>query len=176
MDRLDKTAIGAIAVLLIGSAVLIQGMRAEGKPEQPHDQKAVAAAQNPDAAAALEKAARPIRNLLEAGSFSQAEFLIRELARNHPYQGEPSMLMGDLFMRKQEPVKAMYEYKQAIDLNPDYLDKKTPLFQGKKLKIAVGEALAEIDRQLKANPGDESLKREKKMVYYLYRKIAGSCG
>ena len=86
------------------------------------------------------------------------------------------MLMGDLFMRKQDPVKAMHEYRQAIDLNPDYLDKKTPLFQGKKLKVAVGEALAEIEHRLRQNPGDEALRSEKKIIYYLYRRIAGSCG
>jgi len=27
------------------------------------------------------------------------------------------MLMGDLFMRRQEPVKAVFEYKEAADLN-----------------------------------------------------------
>jgi hypothetical protein len=86
------------------------------------------------------------------------------------------MLGGDLLMRKQDPVRAMYEYKQAVDLNPDYLDKKTPLFQGKKLKVSVSEALTEIEGRIRKSPGDESLKREKKEIYYFYRRIAGSCG
>ena len=85
------------------------------------------------------------------------------------------MMMGNILMRKQEPIKAMREYKEAIDLNPDYLDKKTPLFQGKKLKIAAGEALAEIEKRIKADPKDEAAKNEKKTIYYLYRKIAGGC-
>jgi len=70
----------------------------------------------------------------------------------------------------------MPEYKEAVDLNPDYLDKKTDLFQGKKLKVAVDEALDEIEMELKANPGDKSMKDSRKLIYYLKRRIAGSCG
>jgi hypothetical protein len=72
-------------------------------------------------------------------------------------------------------VRAILEYKEAVDLNPDYLDKKTPLFQGKKLKTAAAEALVEIGNRLKLNPGDEQVKRERKIIYYLQRRIAGSC-
>jgi cytochrome c-type biogenesis protein CcmH/NrfG len=175
MDRLDKIALATILVLLMSTAVLMLNMSNEPKLEQGPGPASVPV-RTPDSAADMERAVQPIKNLLEADSLSQAELLIRELIKNHPHQGEPHMLMGDLLMRKQEPVNAMHEYKQAIDLNPDYLDKKTPLFQGKKLKVAVGEALAEIDSQIKSNPGNSALKSEKKMVYYLYRKIAGGCG
>jgi hypothetical protein len=44
------------------------------------------------------------------------------------------------------------------------------------LKIAVGEALAEIEKRKKLNPRDESMQSERKTIYYLYRRIAGSCG
>ena len=175
MDRFDKVSIAVLMALGIASAVVIMGHRGAARPDRNMVQR-MAAQEDPAARTELEGAGNLMRNLLEAGNFVQAETLIGELIRKHPYRGEPRMFMGDLLMRKQDPVRAMHEYKQAIDLNPDYLDKKTPLFQGKKLKVAVGEALIEIENRIKKGPGDEALKREKKELYYFYRRIAGSCG
>jgi len=174
MDRFDGVAIGAVVVLAIGSIMLMHGQQKEVRPDRNLQERgtAVAAA----AGGELGNGVRLAKKLLEAGDLGRAEPLLQDLRKKFPYQAELAMLMGDLFMRRQEPVTAMHAYKEAIDLNPDYLDKKTPQFQGKKLKVAVGEALVEIDSRLKAAPGDEALKREKKVIYYLYRKIAGSCG
>ncbi len=176
MDLLDKISVLAITSLLVGSIIVIQGKTDEIQPVRDMRQKGVAA-DNPATVEELNAKANMIRTLMEAGNLAQSEILIRELLQKYSFsQGEPHMLMGDLLMRRQEPIKAVHEYKDAIECNPDYLDRKTPLFQGKKLKVAVEEALTEISRRLKMNPGDESLKSEQKMVYYLYRKIAGSCG
>ena len=173
MDWFDRISIGAVVALSLGAFILVQDNRGEVKSDRNLQQKvAVAEVTNGE----LDGKVRLIRNLIEAGNLSQAESMIRELKQKFRYQGELSLLMGDVLMRKQEPVKAMHEYQEAIDLNPDYLDKKTPLFQGKKLKTAVGEALAEIENRIRQNPVDASLKQEKKVVYYLYRRIAGSCG
>jgi len=173
MDWFDRISIGAMAVLSVGTFVLVQGHRVEVRPDRELQQRAPVA----DAAANAELApnVRLIKNLIEAGNLPRAESMIRELKQKFRYQGELSMLMGDVLMRKQQPIMAMHEYKEAIDLNPDYLDKKTPLFQGKKMKIAAGEALTEIENRNRQNPDDASLKHEKKVIYYLYRRIAGSC-
>lgn len=173
MDWFDRISIGAIAVLSVGTLVLVQGHRGEVKPDQELQQRAMVAG----AAASGELATnvRLVKNLIETGSLPRAETMIRELKQKFPDQGELSILMGDVLMRKQQPVMAMHEYKEAIDLNPDYLDKKTPFFQGKKMKVAAGEALAELENRNRQNPDDPSLKQEKKVIYYLYRRIAGSC-
>ncbi len=176
MDRLDKISVLAIASLLIGSFVVIHSHADEAKPVRDLQQRVVAA-ENSASIEDLNDKAKVIRNLMEGGNLTQAEVLTRELLQKYPFaQGEPHMLMGDLLMRRQEPIKAVHEFKDAIECNPDYLDKKTPLFQGRKLKVAVEEAQTEISRRLKMTPGDESLKNEQKVIYYLYRKIAGSCG
>lgn len=173
MDWFDRISIGAVVALSLGAFIVVQGHRREVKPDRNLQQNVVVAeATNGE----LDGKVRLIRNFIEAGNLPQAESMIRELKQKFPYQGELSLLMGDVLMRKQEIVKAMHEYQEAIDLNPDYLDKKTPLFQGKKLKTAVGEALAEIENRIRQNPDDASLQQEKKVVYYLYRRIAGSCG
>ncbi len=175
MDALDKISVGIIVILIAGSAVVVETQIREAKPDRSVKQR-LPASGSTEANQELSSASRIIRNLMEAGNLVKAEILARELVQNHPYEGESHMLLGDLYMRKQEPLKAVHEYKEAVELNPDYLDKTTPLFQGKKLKVSVGEALAEIERQVRSDPGNDALKSEKKLIYYLYRKIAGSCG
>jgi tetratricopeptide (TPR) repeat protein len=176
MDWLDRLSIAAVAVLAAGTFALVQGHRGEAKPVRSMQHQQVPAGAQASDRGELDKALTAAKNLLDAGNPGKAEALLSGLAQRHPYESEPRMLMGDVLMRKLEPVRAMHVYREAIDLNPDYLDKKTPLFQGKKLKVAVGEALAEIESRLKQSPGDETLKAEKKIIYYLYRRIAGSCG
>jgi len=174
MDWLDRLSIWAIVLLVISSSALIAGHVGEAKPERGLQQRATV----PDRAASageVEGKVKLARNLIESDSLDKAETLCRELVQKYPYEGEPRMLMGDLYLRRQDAVKAILEYKEAIDLNPDYLDRKTASFQGKKLKKTAAEALAEIEKKVRLNPGDEDMKRAKKNIYYLQRKIAGSC-
>ena len=174
MDTIDRASIWAIVILIISSFALITGHMGEAKPERQVQQRLENAGM-PVLHGELDSRVNVIKNLMETANFIKAEKLLRELMQQYPYAGEPHMLMGDLLMRRQEPVKAVFEYKEATDLNPDYLDKKTSFFQGKKLKIVVKEALDEIDRGLGLNPDDEALKNSKKAVHYLQRRIAGNC-
>jgi tetratricopeptide (TPR) repeat protein len=175
MDRLDRISIWALVILIISSFAVIVGHVGEARPDRyvrQNEAAAVQAAVNDERDSMLKLA----RNLMEGAGLEKAELLVGELLQKYPYDGQTHMIMGDILMRKQEPVRAVLEYREAIDINPDFLDKKTPLFQGKKMRSAVNEALAEIDRQIRSNPNDSSLKRERKTIYYLQRKIAGSCG
>ncbi|MBI5203478.1 MAG: hypothetical protein HZA11_01005 [Nitrospirae bacterium] len=175
MDRLDRFSIWAIVILLISSSALVSYHMGEAIPGKEAPQR-VSVTGNAGINAELGNKVRVIRNLIEANNLGKAETFARELILQYPYEGEPRMLTGDIFIRKQEAVKAMFEYKEAIELNPDYLDKKTPFFQGKKLKAVVREALEEIEKKIKLKPDDESIKRDRKIIYYLQRRIAGSCG
>jgi predicted Zn-dependent protease len=174
MDRLDKISLWAIVVLLILSSALISHNMGEAKPGQVNTKRTVGTVT--EAPAELKAKVNAIKNIMESGNFSKAELLVRELIGEYPYEGEPRMLMGDLFMRRQEAINAALEYREAVDLNPDYLDRKTPLFQGKKLKSAVKEALHEADDMIRKDSGVEDIKKKRKTIYYLQRRIAGSCG
>ncbi len=175
MDRLDRFSIWAIVILLISSSALVSYHMGEAIPVEKGPQRASVTGST-GINAELGNKVKVIRNLIEANNLGKAEALARELIMQYPYEGEPRMLTGDILLRKQETVKAMFEYKEAIELNPDYLDKKTPFFQGKKLKAVVREALEEIEKKIKLKPDDEPIKRDRKIIYYLQRRIAGSCG
>jgi tetratricopeptide (TPR) repeat protein len=175
MDWIDRLSIWAIVLIIISSFALIANHVGEAKPERPAQQR-TSVEEYSSKNAEIDGRVKLIRNLMESDNPGKAETMARELIQQSPYDGGLHMTMGDIFMRRQDPVRAVFEYKEAIDINPDFLDKKTPLFQGKKIKAAVTEALAENDRKIRLAPDDESLKRERKTIYYLQRKIAGSCG
>jgi tetratricopeptide (TPR) repeat protein len=175
MDRLDRLSIWTIIILIISTGALIAGHADAVRPDRQNKHNATVV-DKAGVTGEIDDRVKMIRNLMETDGINRAEALIKELLQKYPYEGESHMLMGDTFMRRQEPVQAMREYKEAIELNPDYLDKKSPIFQGKKLKTAVGEAMAEIEKKLTLNPADESMKADRKIIYYLQRKIAGSCG
>ncbi|OGW32195.1 MAG: hypothetical protein A2X59_10110 [Nitrospirae bacterium GWC2_42_7] len=175
MDRLDRISIWAVVILIISSSALISHHMGEARTERKDNQRMSVSSYhvvNPE----VVNSSKAIRNLIESSNIIKAENLTKEIIGKYPYEGEVRMLMGDIFVRKQEIIKAVEEYKMAVDLNPDYLDKKTALFQGKKLKRAVSEALSEIEGKLRINPQDEALKKFRKDIYYLQRRIAGSCG
>lgn len=176
MDTLDRISIWAIVILIISSFVLTSGYRGEALPDRKMKQRKAAGAGYSALNRELEKKIDLAKDLMESNNLGKAEMLVKELIQKYPYDGGPHMVMGDIFMRRQELLKAMPEYREAVDLNPDYLDKKTALFQGKKLKVAVNETLAMVEKMIEEDPGDGSLKESRKLIYYLQRRIAGSCG
>lgn len=174
MDWLDRLSIWAIVLLLIGSSVVVSLHMGEARPEQARHQHTaeVSEVSRTD----LQKRAAAVRMLIESGNLEKADAAVAEMLAAFPYDGEPHMLKGDILFRRQDLTGAVLEYREAVDLNPDYLDRKTTSFQGKKLKNAVSEALSEVEWKLTSGGGDEALLAQRKMLYYLQRRIAGSCG
>ncbi len=171
MDRLDKISAAFIAVFSIW-AVLLVGQAATA-PVAP--QKAARQAQarlDPEYTRKLKVA----RHLMQNSNLQKAEELVISLVKENPYIGSSYMVLGDIRMRKQELVKAMFDYKNAVELNPDFLDKKTDLFQGKKIRVAMQEVQAFLEQELSKNPAASALKEQRKTLYYMQRKLAGSCG
>ncbi len=174
MDKLDKFSIIFILIFIAAIAVVSSEYRSDsGKninSSLTHSRNAA------EADGISGDQLNMLKKLIETNNLQKAEALLNELTGKYPYDGELHMLMGDVMMRKQDAVGAIYKYKDAVDLNPDYLDKKTPFFQGYKIKIAINEAKLRINETLSKKPGDQDMKTAKKNVYYLLRKLAGSCG
>ena len=174
MDKFDKWTVFIISVMILYAAGLL--IKTNGNSNAKSTAKSVQQSRqiiiNPD----LDKKIEVAKNLLIQDNLEKSEVLVNSLIGEHPYEGKLFMLKGDILMRRQQPVAAMYEYKEAISLNPDFLDKKTRLFQGKKIKRTVEEAMTAIESGLQQNPSDSKLKDDRQVVYFMKRKIAGSCG
>jgi Flp pilus assembly protein TadD len=174
MDKHDKLTVLSVTILMLYGAVLL--LTAPDKPQAMSTDKRRVASQQYIANPELDSKIRLAKNLIAQDNLEKTELLVNSLIGEFPYKGELFILKGDILMRRQQPVAAMYEYKEAVDLNPDFLDKKTKLFQGKKIKITVEEAMAAIESDLQQHPDNTQLKSDRKIVYYMKRKIAGSCG
>ena len=174
MDKLDKISVGAI--ILLGICVFLFANSFFVEKERNRKIQQVATTANSAAGnTEIEGKLKLIRNLIDSGSLDKAEMLANELTKKYPYEADTYILIGDMFMRRQDAIKAVHAYKEAIDLNPDYLDKKTSVYQGKKIKVAVAEASENVEKLIKLHPEDQSLKSEKRVIYYLQGKIAGGC-
>jgi len=171
MDRLDKISIVAIILLVVSASflVVVHADDDQGREQIVEQQVRVF---NPE----LDKKVRVAKDLLANNNLPKAEELAKLLVSDYPYDGAPHMVIGDIELRKQDPVAAMEAYRNAIDLNPDFLDKKTEVFQGKKIKATVLEAKAVIENGLEKGQDAGELKERRKTVYYMLRRIAGSCG
>ncbi len=174
MDRLDTISAAFIVILACIAVFLIVHQVTHPEPEQEWAAKKGEAVRiiNPE----FDQKVKVAKNLIENNNLDDSEKLLNDLIAGFPYDGRPYILRGDLFMRKQLPIDAMLEYKKGVDLNPDFLDKKTKLFQGKKIKITMQEAKTAIFSGLERDPANEQLRQHRKTLYYMLRKIAGSCG
>jgi lipopolysaccharide biosynthesis regulator YciM len=174
MDSLDKISI--IILIVLVAVMVVIGMDYHGGAES-NVSNAAGINRNPAGVSEIpDSKIKMLRGLVAGNNIKKAESLLEGMLKEYPYEGEPHMLMGDIMMRRQDPVAAIYSYKEAVDLNPDYVDKKAPLFQGRKIKVAVDEARESINASLSRSPGDRKMKTAKKTMYYLLRRLAGSCG
>ena len=170
MDILDRLSLVVILVLIATITFISIGHKSEaGNNERIHKKQLFSAEVPP-------KKLDMIKDLIAANNMNKAEAVVVEMLDNYPYEGGPHMLKGDIMMRKQDPVSAIYSFRTAVELEPDYVDKNTPLFQGRKIKSAVDEAKKIIDNVLAADPVNGEMKKARKTVYYLLRSLAGSCG
>ncbi len=174
MDWLDRTSIIAIACLVTAAFVVTFLHRSDGAPTETPKTASRAPTSNLQLSE-IKNQEKKIRNLMESQSLEQAERLAMKMILKYPDNGEPYMLLGDIYLRKQDVMKALNRYRDAVDRNPDYLDKKTPLFQGKKLKSVILEGLSELEKKVNSSDDDE-LGKDRKLIYYLQRRIAGACG
>jgi len=173
LDRLDKLVIFAVIIMVIaGLTIIVKNYDQDGPTNSTFSRQAVVII-SPE----FDSKLNLTKTLLNTGNISKAKELIDSMIKDYPYDGRPYMLFGDLYVHQQKPVLAMLEYRKGIDLNPDFLDKKAKkLFRGKHIKNILVEARQVITAGLKKNPGDPQLKQQLETLYYMLRRVAGSCG
>lgn len=172
MDKLDKLSLLAIVILIVSASFLVAVYANDTEGQEQFVARQQVRVFNPE----LDRKVKVAKDLLENNNLQKAEELATGLISEYPYDGAPHMVIGDIELRKQDPVAAMESYRNAIDLNPDFLDKKTEVFQGKKIKATVLEAKNIIEDHLGETPGNDELREKRKTVFYMLRRIAGSCG
>ena len=162
LDRLDFFAVAAVILLLAALALVVWTAPPANRDNGPARRKVVIV--NPE----LDRRLAVAEQVLASDDPAAARDLLLGLKKDFSYDGRVFMLLGDYELRMQHPVKAMHYYRRAVDLNPDFLDHTTRLFQGKKIKGVLEEVAAILARK-----PDKAARKE---LLYMRRKVAGGCG
>jgi tetratricopeptide (TPR) repeat protein len=175
LDRLDKLALFTVVAMLIAGLIIIASYSGRENPTVSGSgvSRQAVVIISPE----FDNKLKITKTLLNSGNLLKARELINSMIKDYPYDGRPYMLLGDLYVHNQQPILAMLEYRKGVDLNPDFLDKKAKkLFRGKQIKNILTEARQVIKAGLAKSPGDPQLKQQLETLYYMLRRVAGSCG
>jgi len=113
--------------------------------------------------------------LSQQKQFSPAMEKLQEIIAVHPENSMSSVYLAQLQYNQGQIAAAIHSYRIAVDSEPDYVDKKTPLFIGDKIMALITEARGKLKREKKLKPNDKAIDLALEDVYYLQRRIAGGC-
>lgn len=116
-----------------------------------------------------------IVELLEQKQFSPAMEKLQEIKTAHPENPQSFIYEAQLQYGQGQLAAAIHSYRMAVDIDPDYVDKKTPLFISPEIMTLITEARGKLSREKKLKPNDKSINLALEDLYYLQRRIAGGC-
>jgi cytochrome c-type biogenesis protein CcmH/NrfG len=172
LDRFDILILAAVLVL----AATALALGSKGEPGQGMTSSAATArikAAPPDPAA-YQEISRD-KDLISSDQVDEAVASLKKLASAHPEMSEPHALLGQAYSRVLDYPSSMREFRTALVMDPDYVDKKSGKFIGKRIKAAVKDGMEDAKAKLSKNPDDKAARAELKDAYYLERMLAGGC-
>lgn len=173
-NRLDAfDAVGAVAVAIFLLSAIYFGLYGTGstRPPKAAVAQAVQAATDPKMTARITAA----RMQMEAGQLKESVEELKKLTTEYPVLAEPHSVLGQAYSRLQDNPDALREFRLALQIDPDYIDSKSPKFIGKRIKSAVRESITESQTTLQKNPNDQAAKSTLSDARYLERMLAGGC-
>lgn len=100
---------------------------------------------------------------------------LKEVDAAHPDKPRSLLWQAQLQYDLGQIADALASYRQAIDREPGYIDKKSPLFVGKDIKKNVLEAKDKLQREVTLKPNDPDIKKALNELLYVQRRLAGGC-
>ena len=177
MDRTNKLTIAAITalslitmVMLVQNEILRQKQRAlDGdKKEAFIKQYKLKIAKN----ALIYK---DVTALMEQKKYSESMVQLEKVAAEHPDNPQSMIHKAQIQVGLGKLAEPIHTYRLAINAEPDYIDKKTPLFIGHAIMALITEARVKLHREIKLKPGDRIIRIALEDIYYLQRRLAGGC-
>jgi predicted Zn-dependent protease len=113
--------------------------------------------------------------LLAQKQFAGAGKKLEEIKTAHPGNPHSFIYQAQLQYNQGQIAAAIHSYRLAVNNEPDYVDKNTPLFIGNEIMDIITEARSKLQREKKLKPGDKNIVLALEDIYYLQRRIAGGC-
>ena len=177
MDRLDKITIAAIAVLATAAVGMLSNheiskRRNNNNPgtESEGDKNSYALQIEMD-----KKIYQEVASYQKRGLYAEAMAKLEEVMKKYPERPRSHVYMAQLHLKQGRLADTIHDYRRAVEMEPDYVDERTPLFIGNEIKGLVEEAREKLGREKKLRPKDATVKIALKDIYYLQSRLAGGC-
>lgn len=167
-DRTDYLTYSAVAVLVLCMAIIMTGSAAErGRitPAETFDEIPGGG----EEAVFLEK---------HLGHYPPVPDDIDNLAsfvEEHPGNSRAFFHLGELFYRDGDLRRSTVNLRRALQISRDYVDPKSPYYQGEVLAEVVEKGLNIYRREKSLRPEDENVTKVIKDLYFIKRSMAGGC-
>jgi tetratricopeptide (TPR) repeat protein len=175
MDWTDKLSIAAI----VGLALITTGMVGNHEmAKKGHEDPSMVIQDSAAYAARIEaeeKIYEEVASFEEQGRHGEAMTVLSGIMEKYPEKSLSYVHLARLNMSLGQLADSVKNYRRAVEMEPDYVDKKAPLFIGQEIKKVVKEGVEKLKREKKLRPKDQQIKIALKDVYYLQRRLAGGC-
>ena len=177
MDRLDKITIAAIAALAIATVGMLSN-REISKRQHGHNPGSESEGEKNSYALQIEmekKIYQEVASYQKQGLYTEAMAKLEDVIKKYPERPRSHVYMAQLHLKQGKLADTIRDYRRAVEMEPDYVDERTPLFIGNEIKGLVEEAREKLGREKKLRPKDETVKIALKDIYYLQSRLAGGC-
>ena len=113
--------------------------------------------------------------LMDSGQMRKAALELKDLCRKDPFDASAHALLGQACSSLQDYPSAVKEYRMCLELDADYVDKKSGKFIGNGINCTLSECTPQLESVLSKNPGDKQASGAIQDVHYLERMLAGGC-
>ncbi len=177
MDRLDKfNFILLVVLILVTTGMLVQHeLNASKNTEPVLDGKEAMIKQYKEQIARDAVTYKEVVVAKNENRHQDAITMLDEIIRSHPDNPQSYVLKAEIIHEKGQLAKAIATYRIAIEMDPDLVDDKTPIFIGDSVMDLITVARGKLNREKKLKPNDKTLALALENIYYLQRRIAGGC-
>ena len=177
MDWLDKINISVITVLSLVTIGMLTAHELDTAKNTTGDDTTVSTHVAPvnTVSATDDTIFIDVETLQAKGLYSEALVTLEEIMKEHPRMSMSSVHLARINVKMGHVAKAIAEYRKAVEMDPDYVDKKASRFIGPEIKKFTTQSKLVIEKQLAENPDNKETKRALKNIYYLQRRLAGGC-
>ena len=176
MDWLDKLSIAAIA----GLTLITVGMLANQEIVKRRQENPGVVAKEEKGSYILQmeidkKLYQEVTSYKKQGLHTKAMAKLKDIMKRYPEKSLSYVYLAQLYLEQGELADSIHNYRRAVEMEPDYVDERTPLFIGDKIKELVTEGREKLGREKALKPKDREVRKALKDVYYLQSRLAGGC-
>jgi tetratricopeptide (TPR) repeat protein len=173
LDKLSITAITGITLITIGMLANQQIVKSR------HNNPGVVAKEEKSSYALQMEIDKKIYqgffSYKKQGLHAEAMTELKNIVKKYPEKSMSYVYMAQLYLKQGKLGESIHNYRQAVEMEPDYVDQRTPLFIGDEIKELVEEGREKFGREKALKPKDKVVKKALQDVYYLQSRLAGGC-